>query len=310
MQDVCMKILCDIGGTYARFAHCGPNDQGAAQNIIRYKRSDFENFMAALNTYCKDIGHEAGGILIAGVAGYHGGDPLEIFTSQDWFNPTSLTNNGWDLNALYNDFEAGALALPHFNEDERSLIKSGNGPTLSESLCLIGPGTGLGLAYLRDQKPQMSVGGHFPASATNIEQRHVIERLQNTGIANVSYEDLVSGRGLMNIYEALGGHGLKLEEFLDHASDTFVKQALHLFHEFFGQFAATCVIAGHSYGGLYLTGGVLERLIEAKLFDKKLFLHAYENASALPAVKDALNGVSIYHVRYSYPAIKGLTYAK
>ena len=141
-----------------------------------------------------------------------------------------MENGGWSVEIVLNDFEAAALALPHLDADEQQLLSLGKG---SDSVCLIGPGTGLGLAYLHEGVAQKTCGGHMPASAVTQEQREIIAHIQKDK-APITFEHLVSGPGLYALYEACGGKGIALEDLLDNAGDKAVEQALRLFHEFMG----------------------------------------------------------------------------
>ena len=68
------------------------------------------------------------------------------------------------------------------------------------------------------------------------------------------------------------------------------------------------MITGHAYGGLYLTGGVLERLIEKSLFDIEHFKDFF-HLDIVDGVKRPLHDTPIHYVAYSYPALKGLMHA-
>lgn len=84
--------------------------------------------------------------------------------------------------------------------------------------------------------------------------------------------------------------------------------SLRLFHEFLGLFSSTVTIAGHAYGGLYLTGGVVDRLFSMGLFDQKSF-QKYFFLDCVSSVKDALMSTPVYHVKKSYLALHGLLVA-
>lgn len=302
VHDKRMIILSDIGGTFIRFAVAS---EDAAQNIQKYEVNDFKSMNEALKHYCAQSDLQVGGNLRIAYAGYHGGDIYELYGSESWLNPSELEKNDWSVEIILNDFEAAVLALPHLSADEQQLLNPGK--SSSDSLCLIGPGTGLGLAYLHDGTAQMTCGGHMPASAITQEQRDIIAQIQKDK-APVTFEHLVSGSGLFTLYETCSGEGIELEEFLDNLDDAAVKTALRLFHEFMGLFAANSVITGHAYGGLYLTGGVMERLMEKNAFDLQHF-KAFFHLDIVDGVKRPLHETPIHYVTYSYPALKGLLHA-
>jgi len=125
------------------------------------------------------------------------------------------------------------------------------------------------------------------------------------------FENFVSGPGLYNIYKALcmiGGKAPIAEStgaLLAEADNQDVRGALRLFHEFFGLFAQVVVVSGHAYGGLYLTGGVLENLVEAGLFDFKHF-EKFFVLQGVESVTEALASTPVVRITDSALAMKGL----
>src|SRR5690606_29965745 len=114
-----------------------------------------------------------------------------------------------------------------------------------------------------------------------------IQAIQNTQSTCVVFENLASGPGLE-----------KMQGLYDEQT------ALRLFHEFLGLFAATAVVAGNAYGGLYLTGGVLERLVEKDMFDVDHFL-SFFHLNAVESVRQALLDTPVIYITEPYPALKG-----
>jgi glucokinase len=197
----------------------------------------------------------------------------------------ALEEKGWRIEIILNDFEAGVWALPGLKAENLTTLKPA--PGASNGKCLLGPGTGLGLGYLHGSNATLFVqkthGGHMPLAARTDEQWTAAQTIK----AQV-FEHIVSGPGLQ-----------KLRGVYD--PDT----ALRLFHEFFGLFAATAVIGGNAYGGVYLTGGVLESLIADDLFNFPLFEEWLCVQGAASVTRD-LHATPVYHVTDPYPALKGL----
>lgn len=304
-----MKILSDIGGTYARFVKA---DGDTFTEPQKYRADDFETLEDALQEYCSD---ERGELSIA-TAAYEDGDVWQFVNQNKWvMNPASLKENGWDIKAILNDFAASTWGLIDLDPDSQNILHEGE--SVEAPKCLIGPGTGLGLGYLvpTDNGPhvQRTHGGHMIATAATEEQWLIMKtvRRQKGGTQVNVFEHFVSGPGLYNIYSALNliaGKTPKAdspEEMLDHKDDACVQDALRLFHEFFGLFARTVTITGHSYGGLYLTGGVLERLKNAGLFDFELFQQFF-TLPGVDSATDALQNTPIIHVTDPHLAMNGL----
>ena len=108
-----------------------------------------------------------------------------------------------DAVSLLNDLEAGAYGIFTLDNDEFYTLNEG---TMRQggNKALIAAGTGLGQAILHDDgqhfHPLASEGGHgdfAPRNELEIELlRYLIERFQH-----VSYERVVSGPGLFNVYK-------------------------------------------------------------------------------------------------------------
>ena len=65
------------------------------------------------------------------------------------------------------------------------------------------------------------------------------------------------------------------------------------------------LVCGHAYGGLYLTGGMIERLNEKGLFDFQS-LEKYFVLDCVDSVKHDLGATKIALVKEPYLAMKGL----
>jgi glucokinase len=182
---------------------------------------------------------------------------------------------------------------------------------------LIGPGTGLGLGYLVPMNKGFNVrgtqGGHIATAALTDEHTRVlkaVDKIKGRDCLNV-YEDVVSGPGLFNLYAALCDlsdeerKATNSEELLGLTNSHALKDALRLFHEFFALFAATVTVGAGAYGGLYLAGGVLDRLAEKNLFDFAHFEKFYAG-NFVPSVKKALGDTPVIHVTDPVLALHGL----
>ena len=278
-----MTIICDIGGTYIR---CAQEQSGQPVHIRKYNVAAFSNLSAALERYQADTSLTERGALRLAYAGYHGGDLETLYGSESWLNPADLKSAGWNIETALNDFEAAAWALPHYKSSELTAFK---GDAQQGTLCLMGPGTGLGLAFVRDGDVHITTGGQMPIACASDEQFAVIKEI--CADAPMVFESLVSGPGLQKL------------RMLKNEGD-----ALRLFHEFFGLCAANAVITGHALDGLYLSGGVMESLMADGLFDFALF-EKWFCLKGVPATEEALGTIPVFHVKDPYPALKGLVHA-
>lgn len=312
-----MKILSDIGGTYVRFA---THEGGRPENIRKYEAADFPDFSAALVFYVKEIGISGQHSLrIASAA--HQRDGVWRFTNKNtWVMDLNvLSEQGWRTEVILNDFEAATWGLLSLGNDELDALRAGKAQE-DQPRCLLGPGTGLGLGYLiplhdGGYHVQKTQGGHMPVVCMTEEQWLVCQMLKRVTKDPVVpvFENFVSGAGLLNIYQALCLINGKTpaaespEGVMALDSGVEKQDALRLFHEFMGLFAAHIMVTSRSYGGVYLTGGVLDRLAEHGAFDRGAFLRAMD-LPFVEGIKHNIDAVPIYHVCEPYLALRGLAY--
>ena len=129
-----------------------------------------------------------------------------------------LTNSPWvidaaDLRASFNratvrvcnDFEALGWSLPGLTSSDLFAIGNG-GVDRAASMVVLGPGTGLGVAC-HALNPAGEIvfaleGGHATLPATCRREDAIIDHLRDR-FGHVSIERVLSGDGLVNLYEAI-----------------------------------------------------------------------------------------------------------
>src|SRR5260221_13969985 len=130
----------------------------------------------------------------------------------------ALTNLGWSFSIrdlhrslglgslkVVNDFAATAMAVPHLPDADVFPV----GPRTPEAagpIGIIGPGTGMGVsALIPDGRKWVMVageGGHVTLPSGSKEEDAIIEVFRKRW-GHVSAERVLSGTGLVNLYEAL-----------------------------------------------------------------------------------------------------------
>jgi glucokinase len=229
-----------------------------------------------------------------------------------------------DSVTLLNDLEAGAYGILTLENDEFDTLNEGT-VRQSGNKALIAAGTGLGQAILYDDgrhfHPLASEGGHgdfAPRNELEIELlRHLIGRF-----GHVSYERVVSGPGLFNIYRFLKEvRGLEepswLTEQLSAADDPNVViskaalaneaeicvEALDLFVSVYGAEAGNLALRAKSVGGLYVGGGIAPKILE-KLKDGT-FMRAFV---AKGRYTDLMATIPVRVVLNEQAALRGAAY--
>lgn len=195
---------------------------------------------------------------------------------------------------LLNDLAAmaeGMLALPAASFE---VLQAGEPRT--GSMALIAAGTGLGEAVLHWDGARHGVvsseGGHVdfaPRSDLEIE----LLRFLRGELGHVSYERIVSGPGLVNIYRFLRSRGgapepgwlrdriesgdpsAAISEAALRGDDPTCVEALDLFVSIYGAEAGNLALKSLAVGGVLIGGGIGPR-IRAKLTDGT-FLHAFRD---------------------------------
>src|SRR5262249_29155079 len=110
---------------------------------------------------------------------------------------------------VVNDFAATARAIPHLSAQQEFTI----GPAIANAqgnkrgnIGVVGPGTGLGMSSLIPHGDGWTLvageGGHATLAASTEEEFAIIQMLRKRW-SHVSAERVLSGAGLVNLYEAL-----------------------------------------------------------------------------------------------------------
>lgn len=307
------SILADIGGTNARFAVL--DEAGEIKQVKIYSVRENPTLIGALldynKTQCQDYKIVA---LALAVAGPVLGDVVSL-TNSDWVcdKQQIMKEFATDQVSILNDFEAVAMALIDLQPSEVQTIQVGE-KSSRHPMIVMGPGTGLGVAAL---KPILSTGGFEPIttesghtrySPANERERNLIGFLSRS-LNFVRAEDLISGPGLVNLYQAnchLVSQTPKQCVPADvvqwaREGDNLCKQVIDDFAAIFGSFASQIALSYNALGGIYLTGGVLEKM--GTDFDQKRFL---ERFATNPTMAGLLNRIPVVRVMADIPAFSGL----
>jgi glucokinase len=264
-------LLGDIGGTNARFAVYDENRH------IRYVRvipvDDYATLREAIEAYltaegiCKPLRAAA-----LAVASPVTGDAVTL-TNHPWSFSISKLRGDLQVERLeiINDFTANALAVPHLKPEERVGIGGGK-PVPETPIAVLGPGTGLGMSGLIPAKgtwtPLAGEGGHATMAAIDDQESEVLARLRRR-YGHVSAERVLSGQGLVNLYETLAGiAGVTAEAYTpaqisDRAigeEEPVCRAALEMFCAMLGAMAGNLALTLGARGGVYIAGGIVPRL--------------------------------------------------
>jgi len=305
-------LVGDIGGTNARFsmiidAFAEPRHFPVVQT------ANFATIDEAIQVSVLDKTSVQPRSAILAVAGPIRGDEIPL-TNCDWVvRPMDMVRGlGFDDVVVINDFEAQALAVASLSDEDR--IKIGGGEeSLTGSKAVLGPGTGLGVAGLVHAQhawiPVPGEGGHVdvgPRSARDFEIFPHLERIEG----RISAEQLLCGRGLVNIYHAVCmADGVKPDysEPADVSTaalagkDTRAEEAVSLFVTYLGRIAGDMALIFMARGGVYLAGGISQKILPA--LQRPEFRLAFEDKAPH---SELLKAIPTYVMTHPLAALAGL----
>jgi len=267
-------LIGDIGGTNARFSML-LDSQAEPKQFPVVKTADFPTIDAAIQASILDKSSVQPRSTVLAVAGPVEGDEIAL-TNCPWVVKPRVMIETLGLSdiVVLNDFEAQALAVVALGEADMQRIGSGAPEPLAGRVVL-GPGTGLGVAGLihagHRWVPVPGEGGHMdigPRSPRDFEVFPHIERIEG----RISGEQILSGRGLVNVYRAVARADGRQAPFTTPAeitgaalenSDRIAAEALEIFVTCLGRTAGDLALVFMSRGGVYLTGGIAQKIVPA-----------------------------------------------
>lgn len=281
------QLVADIGGTNARFAirREGSTD---LKNIETLLCENFESPTEAIRQYLSDkhLTVRTACLAVAGLVD-EASDTVAL-TNNTWkFSRRQLINQ-LDLERLVviNDFVAAAMATTVAEGDDLFPLSNNTEFDLGQQRCILGPGTGLGVAGILTCEGKTCIvsseGGNRSFSPESELEDHILNLLRARQ-APVSSERLLSGGGLVAIYEGVCGYfetpaRLSTPGSISNAAfqkDEMAHKALHTFFELLGSFAGDCALTFDATGGVYIGGGIVPRFPEALLQSR--FTERFEN---------------------------------
>jgi glucokinase len=277
-----MILAGDIGGTHTRIAlfqeengrlrmaadHTYPSrDHQGLEEIVSLFRS---NRQATVESACFGV---AGPVL----------DGKANISNLTWIVDASSLAKILGLHKVWliNDLAAHASGIDGLQPAD--LIPLNSGEPAEGNAALIAPGTGLGEAGLfwngTRRVPFASEGGHADFAPRN-DLEMSLQKYLRAKFGRVSYERVLSGPGLKNIYDFLHDSGLEqeppaLRDELLQAEDPQVvishhgvsgdnaicERAIRIFVGIYGAEAGNLALRFLAVGGVYLSGGVSVKIL-------------------------------------------------
>ena len=205
-------VSVDIGGTHARFALADIEGGRvtALGEAITMPTAEHASFQTAWEAFGAQIAQPMPKAVAIAIAAPVVGDIIK-FTNNPWIIRPGLIPEklGVDHWVLVNDFEAVGHAIAQAEANHFIHLCGPDAPLPAEgTISIIGPGTGLGVAHIWREQGDYHVvateGGHIDFAPLDGIEDAVLTRLRNR-YRRVSAERVVSGPGLVDIYETLAG---------------------------------------------------------------------------------------------------------
>src|SRR6266853_1117306 len=269
-----MILAGDIGGTNARLAYFQPQNGSLRLVSERVFPSQEHSELGEIVTEFLDDSGTRPEAACFGIAGPVRNGRVET-SNLPWVIEQSRLAKQIHLPAtlLINDLEASAWGIGALAAGDLVPLNKVSGPTVGNQ-AVIAPGTGLGEAGLFWDGSRHHVfaceGGHTDFGPQGELQIELLRALQ-ARFGHVSYERVLSGPGLVNVYEFLRGKGygdepegfaaqLQQEDAaaisraaLD-GTNRLAEQALDLWISIYGAEAGNLALKMMATGGIFLGG--------------------------------------------------------
>ena len=305
-----MIIAGDIGGTKTNVALFEAGEGGVGKPLAQhsYPSARFDSLEDILKEFVRlhpqaRITHACFGVAGPVVRGH--------------VDATNLTWEVYDFKLaeaiglpsvrLINDLEATAFGIGELGPEQLYTLNEGERQRTGHR-ALIAAGTGLGMAAIyfdgAGYHPMPSEGGHVDFAPRDEREFEMLMYLREKIGGRVSYERVLSGMGIHNIYSFLRdrGHGEEpawLAEEIRTGDPTaaisraalagkseLAATALHIFVEVYGAMAGNLALLLKSVGGLYVGGGIAPKIMP-KLTDGT-FMRNYSDKGRMSGLVNSI----------------------
>jgi glucokinase len=277
-----MILAGDIGGTNARLAYFQPKNGHFELVSERVFPSREHHELGEIVTRFLDESGTRPEAACFGIAGPVRNGRVET-SNLPWVIEQSILAKQIHLPAtlLINDLEASAWGIGALTKEDLVTLNVGGG-TIAGNQAVVAPGTGLGEAGLFWDGARHHVfaceGGHTDFAPHGELQIELLRYLMNR-FGHVSYERILSGPGLVNVYEFLRDSGCGKEsaelaaamKVSDPAAeisraalsgtDSLATKALDIWIAVYGAEASNLALKILAVGGLFLAGGITPKIL-------------------------------------------------
>lgn len=290
-----MMIIGDIGGTKTNLAiFQKEGNDFTYSHFATYPSQKYPALQAIIEIFIQETGLkgqiDTGSFAIAGPVI----NQVCKTTNLPWIVDASQMVKELNFNKIYllNDLESNAWAIEILSQKELLTIYSGL--EMKGNRAILSPGTGLGEAGIywdgKRHLPFACEGGHCDFGPRNDLETNLFRYLYQK-FGHVSYERILSGPGIYNIYQFYRDYLKRedkkevLEEFQNqdpakvitknalNSNSELCSEVLDLFISILGAEASNCALKFMAIGGIFLGGGIPPKILPK--FKESIFLKAF-----------------------------------
>jgi len=303
-----MLLVADVGGTKTRIALFNRKKPLKCIDEKSYSSKAFKALSDIIEDFLKPQSKKIEGACF-GIAGPVKKNSVQA-TNLPWVVDAKDLSKKLNLPQVYliNDLEANAWGIQSLNEKDFFVLNEGEHHP--GNAALISAGTGLGEAGLywngKCHVPFACEGGHTDFGPRNELEVELYLYLRKR-YGHVSYERVVSGPGILELYEFLVNTGKEKRQFdIDlvedpplYISDMGIKEkdpackrALHWFVSLYGAESGNAALKFLSLGGVYIGGGIAPKILNVikknKLDGFPSFLKSFEEKGRMIDILESM----------------------
>jgi len=306
-------LVGDIGGTNARFAIV-PDERSAPVPFEPVRLRQYATIEEAIERSVLAATPLKPATMMLAIATPLVGERFRL-TNADWVIDPAALNARFGLAevVLLNDFAAQGLAALALGPAH--LVAIGGGTVVEgRPKVVIGPGTGLGIAFVVNVDGKWAVipgeGGHIDIGPRTEREMAIWPYLAKEE-GRMSAENALSGRGLENLHQAICRADGKAVPAADASEisrlgladeDAAAAEAVALFLTLLARVAGDAALLCLAYGGIYIAGGIAAKMLPGIMNPR--FRAAFEDKAPHGRIMAAL---AINVMTHPTAALEGLT---
>lgn len=280
-----MILAGDVGGTKVHLALYGfEHRQLVHVRDERFPAHEFSGLEDVIRRFLSESNNPEITAACFGVPGPVRGGRLRL-TNLPWVLDSRELSARLNINHLFliNDLEANGYGIAELRPDQIFTLNAGD-PAAVGNRALVSAGTGLGEGVLvwdgKNHVPMASEGGHCDFAARNPLEMELFQYLMEKMEGRVSFERVISGPGLTNIYTFLrDAKKMEEPEWLrermqsedpnavigevgEQGTNELCTRTLEMFCSSYGAESGNMVLKVLATGGLYVGGGIAPRILK------------------------------------------------